>query len=327
MKTNPLRLPAAAVWFAVIFSVFAAHTANAQSINPATGLPVSGTTNAPRIDPATGLPVLEPGNLPPEATADDIATTTAREVHGLIANGQYEDALQHCLSFQRQLKGDQTLTPLLSDWVELGRRLPKARQSLIEIRDCDARELSQGRGDFHLFQELADINDALGDDEATIALFKGLRQNRPSQAEEWYLFVEPVLVRHGEYQLCLECIGNPQAEFNVYCHTFRQLQALYEGMSERSKETRRKMEEFSRQPDRPPLPSYPQINSGEMGLKNTRNNYVNEVRRLIEILVGTGHQEEAAKIRNEAVAVLDDPRLQSAVSDAEEKVQKRSTRQ
>jgi hypothetical protein len=98
-------------------------------------------------------------------------------------------------------------------------------------------------------------------------------------------------------------------------------------MSERSKETRRKMEEFSRQPDRPPLPSYPQINSGEMGLKNTRNNYVNEVRRLIEILVGTGHQEEAAKIRNEAVAVLDDPRLQSAVSDAEEKVQKRSTRQ
>jgi hypothetical protein len=327
MKTNPSRLHTVAALFAGIIAVYAAHTANAQRINPATGLPASGTANAPRIDPATGLPVLEPGNLPPGATTDNIATTTAKEVHGLIASGQYEDALQRCLSFQRQLKGDQTLTPLLSDWVELGRRLPKARQSLIEIRDRDARAFARDQGTFKLFQELCDLNDALGDDEATIALFKGIRQNHPSQAEEWYLFVEPVLVRHGEYQLCLECIGNPQTRFNVYCYTFRQLQALYEGMSERSKETRRKMEEFNQQPDRPPLPSYPQINTGEMGLKNTRDNYANEVRRLIEILVGTGHQEEAAKIRNEAVAVLDDPRLQSAVRDAEEKVQKRSTRQ
>jgi hypothetical protein len=46
------------------------------------------------------------------------------------------------------------------------------------------------------------------------------------------------------------------------------------------------------------------------------------VRQLIEILVATGHEEEAEKIRGQAVAVLDDARLKSAISDAQEKTRK-----
>jgi ElaB/YqjD/DUF883 family membrane-anchored ribosome-binding protein len=55
------------------------------------------------------------------------------------------------------------------------------------------------------------------------------------------------------------------------------------------------------------------------------NDFVNGTRYIIEILAGTGNKSEAEKIRDQAVAVLDDPRLKSAIGDAEEKIQKRST--
>jgi hypothetical protein len=43
---------------------------------------------------------------------------------------------------------------------------------------------------------------------------------------------------------------------------------------------------------------------------------------LIEILVATGHKEEAQRIGAQAQTVMDDPRLASAVRDAEKKVRK-----
>jgi hypothetical protein len=54
------------------------------------------------------------------------------------------------------------------------------------------------------------------------------------------------------------------------------------------------------------------------------NDFVGQMCVLVEILVATGHQADAEKIQAEAVSILDDARLHSAVSDAEEKIQKRS---
>ena len=52
-------------------------------------------------------------------------------------------------------------------------------------------------------------------------------------------------------------------------------------------------------------------------------NFVGQVRALVEILVGTGRAPEAEKIAAQGVAVLDDPRLRSAVSDAKAAIAKR----
>jgi hypothetical protein len=49
---------------------------------------------------------------------------------------------------------------------------------------------------------------------------------------------------------------------------------------------------------------------------------VGQTRQLIEILVATGHQAEAERIRDEAVVILDDGRLKSAVSDAMSRIRK-----
>jgi hypothetical protein len=44
---------------------------------------------------------------------------------------------------------------------------------------------------------------------------------------------------------------------------------------------------------------------------------------LIEALVGTGRKPDAEKVRDQAVAILDNPRLKSAVGDAEVRVKER----
>ena len=60
--------------------------------------------------------------------------------------------------------------------------------------------------------------------------------------------------------------------------------------------------------------------------KFTENRFVGQTCQLIEILVATGRKADAERIRDQAVAILDDPRLKSAVSDVEEQIQKRSLR-
>jgi predicted Ser/Thr protein kinase/uncharacterized membrane protein (DUF485 family) len=56
---------------------------------------------------------------------------------------------------------------------------------------------------------------------------------------------------------------------------------------------------------------------------NYLNYFVSQVCTLVEILVGTGHNTEAEDISAQAIAVLDDPRLHSAVTDAEARIAKR----
>ena len=56
--------------------------------------------------------------------------------------------------------------------------------------------------------------------------------------------------------------------------------------------------------------------------KYAEDRFVSQTCQLIEILVGVGRKADAEKIRDQAVAVLDDARLKSAVSDAEARVRK-----
>ena len=50
------------------------------------------------------------------------------------------------------------------------------------------------------------------------------------------------------------------------------------------------------------------------------NTFVAQVCTLVEILVATGNKSEAEKIQEQAVAVIDDSRLKSAVENAEQKI-------
>src|SRR4051812_9051491 len=92
----------------------------------------------------------------------------------LTKQGKYEEALQKHLWFhENALKHDKALAAVrlsfaLSDWVELGKKYPKARKALVAIRDKNTKSVSEGKGNFDLFMEIAAINRYLNERAKTV---------------------------------------------------------------------------------------------------------------------------------------------------------------
>ncbi len=288
-------------------------------INPATGLPVASGA-PPAIDPATGLPV--PAHAIASAPDSGAALTALTEARELIDKGRYEEALQRYLWYHAQTREAGTgaaLVSALSDWIELGRRYPKAKQALIGIRDHNTHEFVEGRGYFELFTELANINEALGEQDRTYALYKGILQADPPLAGECYFVMETALVEHGEYALCARYLGDPQVRLDSARRLFGMEQGLAQQQVERHHETARQIEALHRT-NGWPQPPLPPTDASDFMRKSSVDRFVRNVGQLIEILVGAGRKPEAGKICDQALATLDDPRLKSAISDAEQRI-------
>jgi Bacterial Ig-like domain len=236
------------------------------------------------------------------------------EAKDLMDQGKYEEALQrqiwyfnHALEFDPAQTGVR-LSFALAQWVELGRRYPRAKQALLEIRDRDTQRLVAGNGFANLFSDVNSINNYLGQEDATLALFKTIYQTDNRLAKECYFYAENLLLQHGEYELLLNCIGDPQARFNVYQRGFEGQVELQQRMAKRRGQSAVPAPGFTN--------SFTPPDFGELAT----NNFVGQVCKLVEILVATDHQTDAEKIQAEALTVVDDLRLKSAVSDAMEKI-------
>jgi tRNA A-37 threonylcarbamoyl transferase component Bud32 len=280
----------------------------------------SWITNAPAASDELWSPNFAPGEKPDMQKILD-------EAKSLMTQGKYEDALQrhiwyhnHALEYDPGQSGVR-LSFALSDWMELGRRYPKAKQALIEIRDRDVQKFSAGEGGFELFQEIASINREFGSEDATYALFKATEQRDPKLAQSCYFVVEDLLVQKGEYETCRKYMGDPQFRFDSTRISFESELDSQKRMAEIRQMTARQMGQM-RGTNRQTIPQPP--DSSAMMKKSAEDRFVGTVRRYIEILVATGNKTDAEKIRDEALATLDDPRLKSAVDDAEQKVQQKS---
>ena len=270
-------------------------------------------TNEMSADTETWSPTLAPGEKP------DLQKIL-NSAQNLMAEGSYEESLQHYLWYFDHSRNDAgqrgvRLSFALSGWIELGRRYPKASQALIEIRDADARQFSEGEGDAVLFQEIAGINQYRNDDEATLALFKSIESRDSRLAEQCFFFAENLLVLKGDYETCRKYMGDPQAAFERVRQSWQQLKQFEEQNAARNEEQRKRFQEMAKTNSLyahlPVLPTPPPF---------ADDHFVAQTRQLIEILVATGEKPEAEKIQGEALAVLNDPKLKSAVTDAEEKI-------
>jgi len=269
------------------------------------------TANSPPASAETWSPTLVPGEKPDLQKILDEAKT-------FMEQHNYEESLQrhlwhfnHASEFGDSYQDIVRLTSGLSDWEELGRRYPKAKQALMEIRDSRTQQLAAGQGYSEMLHEVQAINHELLDDDSTVALIKTIHAKDPKLTGQNYFWMEDLLLQKGEYDLLLDGMGDPQAHFE----SFRR------GL-EMQRESQQRMDEMQK---KNPMPA-PRLPRGafappDMGQMAT-NNFVGQVRKLIEILVATGHKTDAEKIRDQAVTVLDDSRLKSAVSDAEAQVQK-----
>jgi len=325
LKTNPVIL----IQFTTLLlsaTMICCNPACGQSgiIDPRTGQPASASARTGNLDaatglnggvnPVTGLRAAQPGDLTP-GTPASTPYEAQTEVHNLISGGQYDEALKRCLVFHDQFKTGGSLLPLLPDWVELGRRFPKAKSALIAIRDHDVREFSQGRGFLDLFQEVNSINNALQQNNATYALFKSFRDKDPDLARQCYFFVESLLVSKGEYQWCYDHMGDPQWRFDLIHQNLTMTLDSQKRMAAQAEANKARMAELRSQQGLTNLPAFSPPDTSAMMKKSSEDRFVSQVRQLIEILVATGHGSDAGKISDQALTVLPDDRLKSAVAD------------
>jgi len=247
----------------------------------------------------------------------------------LMEQHKYEDALlrhiwyhNHEPEFGDSYQNVVRITSAISDWVELGRRYPKAKEALIEIRDQDTRALEEGRGYAELFTEVQAINRALQDEDATYVLFKTIREKDPQLASQCYLWIESLLVAKGEYQWCYDHMGDPQSKFESIKREYEMETANQKRMTEIQQRTKQTIAEMNQKNGFTNAPAYSPPDTSAMMQKSAEDRFVGSVRQLLEILVATGHQVDAERIRFQAASVLGDSRLMSAVSDAEQKLKK-----
>ena len=238
----------------------------------------------------------------------------------LTDEGSYEDALQHYLWYFNHSRNDSgargvRLSFALSDWIELGRRYPKARRALIEIRDADVRQFSNNGGYADLFQEITGLNQYLGDDDATVALFKSIESRDPQLAGECFGYAEETLFQKGDYQTCRKYLGDPQNAFDRIRQGWQQMKQFEQRDAARREEQKERLQAmaktnvlFAHMPIFPGPPPF------------ADDNFVHQTRQLIEILVATGSKGDAENIQSQSLAVLNDPRLKTAVEDAEAKM-------
>jgi tetratricopeptide (TPR) repeat protein len=178
-------------------------------------VPAPTQTESNAVATGSWSPTLWPGEKPELRKILD-------EAEKLTATAHFEEALQRYLWYgghAREFGGSASDYSLLSQWVELGRRYPKAKQALMKIRDQAAHAFQDGGGYSELFQKVAGINAQLQDDEATYALFKSIQDQDPSLAQQCYFYAESLLVKHGDYELCINCMGDPQQKYDTARHS------------------------------------------------------------------------------------------------------------
>jgi len=174
----------------------------------------------------------------------------------------------------------------LGYWLDLAKKYPPAMTDYLAIRDEDGRRVRDVEGDRQLFEEYASMNDTLKEGEKTYALFMEIDRADPARAKSLYddNLVQTVLADHHEYALCSACIPDAEAAFGRI-------------------EDHRKLllDEVQR---------HPQGSAGLVKLADV--DFVKKSRELIGILAAAGRTDEAAKVRREALAVLDVPEIESA---------------
>ena len=85
---------------------------------------------------------------------------------------------------------------------------------MIEVRDEAVHRLEEGDGNGELFADVAALNGALRAEESTCALFRRIHESNPALARQWFGYARDSLMQRHEYGLFLECIPQPQAEFD-----------------------------------------------------------------------------------------------------------------
>src|SRR5262245_46444849 len=205
--------------------------------------------------------------------------------------GAHADALtkflwfhHNALRYERALGGVR-LSFALGYWLRLADVYPPARVALVRTRDETAAAFA-AEPNFDRFNDLAAFNERLGDGLRTADAFATVARRDPATAGRLYHVAEPFLVAAGRFAECNPFLDRPT---RLLC----------------ARESYRMMSEF--EAAIPP--------SDDPPLKLARTFYMHDVGTLVGLLALNRRSDEAAQVREEALAVVDDAEFR-AVLDA-----------
>jgi hypothetical protein len=231
---------------------------------------------APSISLETWAPTIQPGETLDLDKLKDEAKTKA-------AARDYESALQRFIWIFNHAGGNKI--GVISDWVELGRRFPKAREALIELRNLKTYEFEKGQGYSELFSQLWGINKYLGQEDATTRLFIRIHQLDPALATQCSGWARDGLVKNKEYGLFFYYNPDAQADFDRW--------------------------KQGRQMELDMQKKWMSANADIQ--RSTNERFVKGVSQLLEMLKGAGRIVEAEKVRMQAAAIVNAPEFQASV--------------
>ncbi len=204
--------------------------------------------------------------------------------------GEFEKALkEHVWFHNNALQVDRSyygvrLSFALNEWVELGRKYPKALEELKNIRDKKASLLAGGATNPELFHDVEAINEHLGDTRSTALLFKQIEARDSTFAGSLYEVAEESLIAAGEYPLARKYLGDPQERFATATNNFER------GLAFAAKQSQ----------------------NGDVARKATEEIFSERVVRLVTVLAKTGDSPGARGIQTEALRLLDNGAIKNA---------------
>ncbi|MCD6585828.1 MAG: hypothetical protein J7K96_08720 [Desulfobacteraceae bacterium] len=129
--------------------------------------------------------------------------------------GNYEKSLQdhiwfhhNALKYKPSLYGIRLSFALL-DWIELGKKYPKAHNELINIRIKKTKQIKNKRGTLELFHDVKSINKYLNESQRTVALLKEMVNCDFELAKKCYRLTKDDLIAFQEFELCNRLMKAP----------------------------------------------------------------------------------------------------------------------
>jgi hypothetical protein len=112
----------------------------------------------------------------------------------------------------------------------------------------------------------------------------------------------------------MRCIGDPQDALQGYRTRWEMEKQNENRMATLRQQQAERFQAMQKTNNGPPVPALPELP------KFADGRFVGQTRQLIEILVGVGRNADAEKIRDQALTVVDDAQIKSAIADAEQRV-------
>ncbi len=236
------------------------------------------------------LLLLALGSCEPKDQARTSVKDPLDEAKHLAEEGKYQEALEkhvwlhdHVLESRPAYYGVR-LSYALDDWVDLGKKYPKALETLKNIRNKKTSRLLAGESDSDLFVDVEAINAHLEESKATARLFKEIESSHPEFAASIYEVAEEDLVAAQEYALARKYLGDPLTRFAEARQNFDHGMQFANTQSKNREATRQAFESI----------------------------FSERVVRIITVLDKTGDRDQARAIQTNALAVLDNPQIRDA---------------